>query len=282
MNGLSPPGCWSGRSMLRAFIASTVLWPLVLVRAEVQGAPASGTGVALMPGAQKVLGISWPSEAGTALARAFDDAFDIQVREGANPRTLRPSDCIVLLEVQDHIAGTRPPGDWSLLQRQLAVCHILRWLSHGAAAGRSALPSDISLIRETRVWPASTWPAVSADEATALARPGQTLQSASARRLWQVLTPQSSAELTLGLESHGYALRLQLLAKGDFDGDGWEDWLMLWQAHGIGGQWSDTRGLLVTRQSAGEVLSVQTSKLLNWSSGSAPITAIVSSLLPSE
>ena len=43
-------------------------------------------------------------------------------------------------------------------------------------------------------------------------------------------------------------MRLQWLARGDFDGDGWEDWLLRWQARAEGGSWRAVRCVLLTRK----------------------------------
>lgn len=62
------------------------------------------------------------------------------------------------------------------------------------------------------------------------------------------VVPGRGAPEGLSLVARGYTVRLQWLARGDFDGDGWEDWLLRWQARAEGGSWRAVRCLLLTRK----------------------------------
>ena len=95
---------------------------------------------------------------------------------------------------------------------------------------------------------AAIWPAVSRDEVDALAGAGQTLRQASGRRAWTRTALGGAAPEALTLAARGYSVRLQWLARGDFDGDGWEDWLLRWQARAEGGSWRAVRCVLLTRK----------------------------------
>ena len=65
---------------------------------------------------------------------------------------------------------------------------------------------------------------------------------------WTRTAPGGAAPESLTLAARGYTVRLQWLARGDFDGDGWEDWLLRWQARAEGGSWRAVRCVLLTRK----------------------------------
>lgn len=209
---------------------------------------------ALQPGAGESLGIANPGDAAAALQRPFDDPIALKL--GTSRATSTPPDCRALLELAPHIVGTRFPADWDVLQRQLADCQALRWLAAAGQARQSAMPSRLHAARETWRWPATIWPAMSQDEVDALAGAGQTLRQASGRRLWARSAPGRGTPEGLTLVARGYTVGLQWLARGDFDGDGWEDWLLRWQAGAEGGSWRAVRCVLLTRRAAAGAFSV--------------------------
>lgn len=206
--------------------------------------------LALLPGAAALLGLQQVSDAGAALERAFDDPITVTLRPGAEPARSTPVHCKALLDLQPRLSGTALPADWNLVQQRLADCQALQWLAGAATARHSHLPPDWHSARSTDLWPAALWPAVSADEVAALARPGQTLRSASQRPSWQLADAARGAAPVLHLQAQGYTLQIQWLAQGDFDGDGWQDWLLRWQAQVVDGTWRATRCLLLSRQAA--------------------------------
>lgn len=226
----------------------SALAALVLLTAAVQGRAGPPPPVpALQPGAGASLGIADLSDAGAALERPFDDPIALTLAEGPGA-TRTPPHCRALLELAPHIVGTRSPSDWNVLQQRLADCHALRWLAAAGQARHSAMPSRLHAARETWRWPAAIWPAISQDEVDALAGAGQTLRQASGRRVWTRVAPGGATPEGLALAARGYTLRLQWLARGDFDGDGWEDWLLRWQARAAGGSWRATRCVVLTRK----------------------------------
>lgn len=235
-------------------IAVCVVEPSV---ADARKTSARPPAAALLPGAEKVLGISRVEDAGAALEQAFTDPIEITLTSGSEISRQTPPHCRALLELEPRIANTEPAGDWNVLQQRLADCHALQWLGRVAAPSRTALPHDLPAVRQTRLWPASIWPAVSQEEAAALSRPGQTLHGASRRHSWQVIRADARSPGALRLETDHYTVRVQWLARGDFDGDGWEDWLLRWQAQAAGGSWRAARSLLITRQAPGRALSAK-------------------------
>ena len=191
--------------------------------------------------------------AADALERPFKDPITLTLNEGS--RT--PPHCRALLDLQRQITGTRPAADWDVLQQQLADCTALQWLARATVPLRSAMPKQLHSARETRLWPASVWPTVSPDEMHTLARAGQTLRGVSAEPLWQIVAPGPHNIQALRIASRGYLLRVQWLARGDFDGDGNEDWLLRWQAQAEGGSWRAARSVLLTRRTAAGPFSMR-------------------------
>lgn len=229
---------------------------VVLLAVAVQGrAGPPPVAPALQPGAGESLGIANPGDAAAALQRPFDDPIALKLGSGPGA-TRTPPDCGALLELAPHIVGTRSPADWNLLQRQLADCQALRWLAVAGQARHSAMPPRLHAARETWRWPAAIWPAISQDEVDALAGAGQTLKQASGRRVWTRVAPGRATPEGLTLAARGYTVRLQWLARGDFDGDGWEDWLLRWQARAEGGSWRAVRCVLLTRKAPAGAFTV--------------------------
>lgn len=247
-------------------------WRLGLLLFAACAAPAAASGLAaegrqavtiLSPAALETLGISSPTQAGQALDKPFDDAIELTlmsrvgaaagtepVRDSrADPVRETPAHCRALLAAEPLITGTPAASDWPVLRRRLADCHALRWLAQAVAPVHSALPERLLELRSTHRWPAVLWPAVAPDEQEAATLAGQTLRTSSRLQRWY---PQASAGAGAGdswqLSGQGYTVRVQWLARADFDGDGWEDLLLRWQAQATGGSWRDVRTVLLTRR----------------------------------
>lgn len=220
-------------------------------------APSPVPAPSLLPGAAALLGVQQIGDAAAALERAFDDPIAVKLRPGAGaaswtPMSATPAHCKALLDLQPRISGTAQPADWNVLQQRIADCQALRWLAAASAARINHLPADWRSVRDTALWPAALWPAVSANEVVALARPGQTLRTASRRAEWQSV--EAAAPPAMRLQADGTALQIQWLAQGDFDGDGWQDWLVRWRARAEEGSWRGAGCALVSRRAAQEAL----------------------------
>lgn len=197
-------------------------------------------------------GCSAGSAGSTVLADAgvltkLDDPFAdplpaaLTVAGGGQERLLLRS-CRDYLSVKDRIAGSDSEADFRVLRAKTVDCDALALTSTATTAARSALPRDFLKAVETRLYPASLWTNVSDDERAKAARPGSTLQSMSAARRFKASRPD-----TLTLENPAYGIRLVLLARGDFNGDGWEDAAFRWSAYARHGSYRDARLVVLTR-----------------------------------
>lgn len=259
MNGLAAPRT-SARKALRLAVTTALLaWANGPVRSDTGRSPPLPHAPVLLPGASTLLGIAGFEDAAAALDRSFPDAIEVVLKASAEARGRTPPNCRALLDLEEKISGTRPESDWNVLRQRLADCHALQWLAQASAPSSSALPPDFRAARETRYWPSSIWPAVSRDEIEIQVRTGVTLKDASGRRYWRAASTDAMQLPTLQLDRHDYAIRVQWLARGDFDGDGWEDWLLRWQAQAVGGTWRAARCLLLTRRSAGLKFTIRES-----------------------
>lgn len=239
--------------MARRLVASTIKLMLVPLSttalADGRASDAIWLAQVLSPGAARLLGITEPAQAPAALDRPFDDPIVITVKGPTETSHATPLHCRALLELEPSIAGTMPASDWPVLQQALADCQALQWLARVTAPIRTALPAQAKGAQETRLWPAATWPATSPEGREALLRSGQSLADVSGRRWWQARSNATAKDIpALHLRTDDHELNVQWLARGDFDGDGWEDWLLRWQAHAVGGSWRAARTLLLTRK----------------------------------
>ncbi|QPF72202.1 hypothetical protein G8A07_04165 [Roseateles sp. DAIF2] len=206
---------------------------------------------AILPGAVERLGVQRFDEAAAALERPFAEPLELLLRRDGEARNvIAPPHCRALLDLRQHIVGTRPAIDWGVLQQRLADCRALQWLTRAAPPLHSALPVDLAAARDTRLWPAQALrPAVSPDEMAAIqARPAASLHEFSGRRQWRFVASAGQQGQVLQLRGPAYELQLQWLARADFDGDGWEDWLLNWRARAVDGSWQSSRNLLLTRK----------------------------------
>jgi hypothetical protein len=66
----------------------------------------------------------------------------------------------------------------------------------------------------------------------------------------------------LELKDDSVVLHLTLLARGDFDHDGWEDAAFRWEGYALRGSYSDVKVVVLTRTSAGSLRELPVDKLL--------------------
>lgn len=198
--------------------------------------------------------VAWPAAwAGSMLAPdsgalpKLDDPFAdplpaaLTMAGGGQERRLLRT-CRDYLAVKDRITGSDSEADFRVLRAKAVDCDALALTSVATSAARSALPRDFLKATETRLYPASLWTNVSDDESAKAARPGSTLQSMSAARRFKASRPD-----TLILENPAYGIRLVLLARGDFNGDGWEDAAFRWSGYARHGSYRDARLVVLTR-----------------------------------
>jgi hypothetical protein len=202
-----------------------------------------------------VLSLNNIADAATALNAPFDTP--IRVRLEANkehsPKERQVNDCKALLPLTGKIIGTVDIADWGVLLRQQASCEALRALTSVRPASTSAMPSRPwpvawKALTDPALWPADVLPQMD-DEATS-AKPvksSRTLKQAHGGKPWHLETGRYTPEGTLALKDSAATIQLQALARGDFDGDGQQDWLVLWFAHATGGSWEGVRAAVLSR-----------------------------------
>lgn len=193
--------------------------------------------------APAMLGVQNLSQIDNALKRTFDASFSAYVRSDSGRRKVNIDSYLAWLTWRGKIAGTEPAFDYAELRGQGAQCDALAMVQAASPARRSALPDDLAMVADARLYPATLWIAVSDDDVARLARPGLTLASASGKQQWK------GQQNGLLLESQARGVRLAWIARADFDGDGWEDGLYRWEAWVRGGTWTDTRLVILTRRS---------------------------------
>jgi len=216
-----------------------VLFGVALVTlAGVASVQADGT-PPLAPRWSAALGVQSADDIPAALKRPFDAPFDAVV---AGVPEVRLDDCEAWRVWRGRIRGARPESDYAALRGQGVQCDALALLRTVRAARHSALPADLDTLTDARLYPATLWIAISDDAVAELAKPGRTLAAAAGVRRWQ------AERKGLVLQDDTQGVRLVWLARGDFDGDGWEDALYRWQASIRDGSWTDVRLVLLTRR----------------------------------
>lgn len=192
--------------------------------------------------ASDMFGVKSPSQIEPALKRTFAASFDAYVQSDSGRRKVTIDTCLAWLAWRGKIGGTEPESDFVALRGQGIECDALALVRAAAPASRSALPADLTTIKDAQLYPASLWIAVNDEDAVRLAKPGFTLAAASGKRHWEL------DRNGLVLEDEIGKIRLVWIARADFDGDGWEDGLYRWQAWMRGGAWTDIRLLALTRR----------------------------------
>lgn len=223
------------------------LLPLMLVMASSRADSAIESRAGVVPAAVDVLGVDNASKSVAALERAFADPITIVMRLDGADSNQTPGSCLKLLTVQSSIVGVRPVSDWAALQDQLVTCTALKWLTTMATPKRSALPSALKLLRSTSLWPVSLWPNPDASSGAAQGTTKKSLRKVSGLSAWKHVAAQAGASEHLSLVNRDYQLSVELLARGDFNGDGWEDWLISWRAKAITGSWYNSRSMVLSR-----------------------------------
>jgi hypothetical protein len=175
-------------------------------------------------------------------ARPFDDPLPAKLTSAAGKELVELANCRDFLAVRTRIIGSRSDADYRVLRLQSAPCVAMALLQSAHGAARTALPRSFLDSSTTSVYPATLWPAISDDQRARLAAPDATLASASGRSRFRKIDHSA-----LALQSSSVGLRLTLMARGDFDQDGWEDAAFLWESHAVGGSLADAKIVVLTR-----------------------------------
>lgn len=215
----------------------------------------------LMPGAADWLSIAGAKDAAAALIQPLVSPMAVLTESTQGRQEQSPRTCRDLLAVEGDITGTVSEPDWADLRLVLARCHALQALSQAKQSVHTALPATLQALRATRLWPVDAWPAISPDEEQALKRPGLSLQNASGITRWHAPpsrkgTPKAERPIVWVLTTDVQIVTVQWIARGDFNGDGTEDWLLLWRAKASAGSWHDTRAARLTRTRKNEALTL--------------------------
>jgi hypothetical protein len=200
----------------------------------------------VIPGfAAKELGLQHGSPEDVDFERPFEAPLPARIADAQGKRLIKLNNCLELLAVRERIVGSDNDANFRVLRLEAVPCVALALLKSSAAANRTSLPGDFLQEITTSSYPASLWPAVSDDERQQSAAPGATLATVSGQPVLHALDG-----VTLELEAAGIVVHLTLLARGDFDHDGWEDAAFRWEAYSTKGSYSDARLIVLTRTEA--------------------------------
>lgn len=189
-----------------------------------------------------------------ALRQPFDAPLPATLRsaQGQKQRVML-AHCADLLAQRDSLVGSDSDAHWRVLRAQQVECEVLALVQRSRPATSTALPRLVTASTpefSPGRMPASLWPAPSADERAELARPGQTLASATAAQAW---SPGRETGV-LELDARGMRLRLTLRLRADVDGDHWEDLVFALEAQALHGSYADSRTVVLVRPQAAALL----------------------------
>lgn len=194
--------------------------------------------------AAKKLGIEGNIPTKNDLIRPFESPFLVTLDQAGKRHKLRLTSCQDYLRrnVRKHILDTDNPADYPVLKYQAVPCKAMALLKSAKIPKRTALPPNFSAELQTSNYSATLWPAISNDEVEELSRPGLTLEKATGQPSFRGRDPD-----ILEMEAEDMFLRMTLLGRGDFDHDGWEDAVFLWQSHVLKGTYSNADAVVLTR-----------------------------------
>ena len=175
--------------------------------------------------------------------RPFEAPLPARVSDVNGKRMVQLTNCRDYLSVRNQIIGSDTDSNYRVLRFQTVACEALALLKSATVAVHTKLPADFQQLTATRSYPASLWPAVSDDERRKLARKGATLRTASGKSALRIVEGG-----VLELESSSIGMHLTLLARGDFNHDGWEDAAFRWEAYALKGSYTNARLVVLTRK----------------------------------
>jgi hypothetical protein len=197
----------------------------------------------------KELGLQQAMPGDVDFERPFEAPLPARIADSEGKRLVPLNNCREYLAVRGGIVGSDNDADFRVLRLQTVPCVALALLQSATPAIETALPPDFLAQTSASSYPASLWPAVADDERQRLSAPDMTLAMAAGETAWHVL----KGEL-LELEAGDFGVHLTLLARGDFDHDGWEDAAFRWEAYARKGSYTDARLVILTRTEMDAVL----------------------------
>ena len=150
--------------------------------------------------------------------------------------------CRDYLAVRRQITGSDNETDYHALLIQKVPCIALALLKSAGIAKQSALPKTFSNYTNTAYYPVTLWPAVSDEEQKSRAWSTGTLLTYTKKTALRKIN-----KAALGLEMSGYGFHITLLARGDFNHDGWEDAAFRWEGYALHADYADARLVVLTR-----------------------------------
>ena len=241
-------------------------WRVALAKAGVvaallAAAPLAQAGEPIAPRALPALGLAGAMPVDADLDHLFEFPLPARIKQANGETTLIDlRHCRDWLQLpRSQVVGSDNEAGWQVLRMQGVRCDAMALLRSATPADRTALPARFASLLATALYPASLALAPSRDERARWAKPGSTLAQATGRARWQLgsqagvqSSPAAPAkpglrEPTLVLRPGGSLVQLTLLARGDFDHDGWEDAAFLWQAAVTQGTLVDARLVVLTR-----------------------------------
>ncbi|NOS88528.1 MAG: hypothetical protein HOP34_08310 [Methylococcaceae bacterium] len=196
--------------------------------------------VALFAAQELQLKDAIPNE--TEWDRPFEDPLPALLTTSKDKQLVQLGNCRDYLAVRNQITGSDNDADYRVLVFQTVPCIALSLLKTASIAKQSALPKNFHSYTNTAFYPATLWPAVSDEEQKSRAWSTGTLLTYSKKTALRKINTE-----TLGLEMSGYGFHITLLARGDFNHDGWEDAAFRWKGYALQGSYIDSRLVVLTR-----------------------------------
>ena len=178
-----------------------------------------------------------PDEA--AFSRPFEDPLPALLKD---KQRIQLGNCRDYLAVRRQITGSDNETDYHALLIQTAPCIALSLLKSAGIAQQSALPKTFSNYTNTAYYPATLWPAISDEEQKSRVWSTGTLSAYTKKTALRTIN-----KTALGLEMSGYGFHITLLARGDFNHDGWEDAAFRWEGYALHADYADARLVVLTR-----------------------------------
>ncbi len=249
-------------AIVAAAAAAAAALPMAASRAAGPALPANAAPAATQPPsptALPALRITAALPTTADFTRLFEDPLPLRVRRDGNTTRIELRHCQDWLDNRAAAVGSDNDAAWRVVLLQTVPCEAMAWLAAARPAQRSALPVDLNQLRDTRVYPGVLWPTPSPQQQSQLMASGRHLGQASGVARFNrtpVAPATTSPQGQLGLRTAAWQITLTPLARGDIDGDGWEDAAYLWQAQSRQGSLTDARLVVLTRTAPGARLQV--------------------------
>lgn len=193
------------------------------------------------------LGLSSPVPSKDDLAKPFVDPLPIITRNASDTHAGQIASCQDWLDLKDPIVDSDNGPDYNVVMIQSVICGGLDLLRKARPAKETALPVDFLKYRDLRKYPATIWVSISNEDVAKASKPGSSLRDLTGKTTFQVVNQKE-----LSLTSGARQLTLTLLARGDFDGSGWESAAFDWEGRSVGGSYDVNRLVILTRRTTDE------------------------------